>query len=56
MIETESQAVLTEHDFQDGIERWQKRCERCIHVEGDYFEDDGGQMATSVPEIMDGSL
>jgi hypothetical protein len=42
---TESQAVLnslTEHDFQDAFKKWQKRWERCIHVEGGYFEGDGG--------------
>jgi hypothetical protein len=34
---------LTEHDFQDGFKKWQKRCERCIREERDYFEADGGQ-------------
>jgi hypothetical protein len=40
MIETESQAVLntlTEHDFQDAFRKWQKRRERCIRAERDYF-------------------
>jgi hypothetical protein len=46
VIEAESQAVLnilTEHDFQDAFRKWQKRWERCIRVEGNYFEGDGGQ-------------
>jgi hypothetical protein len=58
LIEAESQAVLntlTEHDFQDAFKKWQKRWERCIHAEWDYFEGDGGQMAPPVPEIMDTS-
>jgi hypothetical protein len=45
MIEAELQAVLntlTEHDFQDAFERWQK-CWKCIRAEGEYFEGDGGQ-------------
>jgi hypothetical protein len=46
MIKAESQAVLnilTEHDFQDAFKTWQKHSEWCIHVEGDYFEGNGGQ-------------
>jgi hypothetical protein len=46
VIKAESQTVLntlTEHDFQDAFKKWQKRWERCIHMEGDYFEGDGGQ-------------
>jgi hypothetical protein len=46
MIEAESQAglnTLTEHDFQDALKKWQKRWERCIRAEGDYFEVDDGQ-------------
>jgi hypothetical protein len=45
VTETESQALLntlTDHDFQDAFKKWQKRWEWCIHVEGDYFEGDGG--------------
>jgi hypothetical protein len=34
---------LTEYDFQDAFKKWQKRWERCIRTEGDYFEGDGGQ-------------
>jgi hypothetical protein len=48
VMETESQAVLntlTEHDFQDAFKKFQKRWERCIRAEGDYFEGDGGQYA-----------
>jgi hypothetical protein len=40
VIEAESQTVLntlTEHDFQDAFTKWQKRWERCIRTEGDYF-------------------
>jgi hypothetical protein len=46
VIETESQAVLntvTENIFHDAFKKWQKCCEQCIHVEGDYFKGDGGQ-------------
>jgi hypothetical protein len=46
MIAAESQAVLntlTEHDFQDAFTKRQKRWERCIRAEGDYFEGHGGQ-------------
>jgi hypothetical protein len=35
--------TLTEHDFQNAFTKWQKRWERCIRVEGDYCECDGGQ-------------
>jgi hypothetical protein len=46
MIKVESQAVLntlTDHSFQDPFKKWHKSWERCIHVEGDYSEGDGGQ-------------
>jgi hypothetical protein len=46
VMEAESQAVLNvlkEDDFQDAFEEWQKRWERCIPAEGDYFEGGGGQ-------------
>jgi hypothetical protein len=46
VMETESQAVLnslTEHDFQGAFTKRQKRWERFIGAEGDYFEGDGGQ-------------
>jgi hypothetical protein len=31
----------TEHDFHIAFKKWQKRWERCICTEGDYFEGDG---------------
>jgi hypothetical protein len=34
--------TLTELDFQDAFKKWQKCWERCIHVEGYYYEDDDG--------------
>jgi hypothetical protein len=46
VIEVESYSVLntlTEQNFQAGLKKWQKRWKRCIRVEGDYFEGDGGQ-------------
>jgi hypothetical protein len=46
VIEAESQAVLntlTEHNFQDAFQKWQKRWEQCICAEGDYFQSDGSQ-------------
>jgi hypothetical protein len=45
VIEAESQAVLnslTEHDFQDAFKKRQKRWDRCVRADGDYFEGDGG--------------
>jgi hypothetical protein len=45
VIEAQSQEVLntlTEHGFKDAVKEWQKRWERCICVEGNYFEDVGG--------------
>jgi hypothetical protein len=45
VVEAELQAVLnalTEHKFEDALTKLQKRCERYIHAEGDYFEGDGG--------------
>jgi hypothetical protein len=50
VTETESQVELntvTEHDFHDAYIKWQKRWERRMRVEGDYFEGDGGQKEQS---------
>jgi hypothetical protein len=49
--------TFTEHDFQEALKKLQKRQERCICMEADYFKGDGGQlifdqMAAPVPEIM----
>jgi hypothetical protein len=44
-IQTESQKVLktlTQKDFQDSFRSWQKRWDRCVRFQGDYFEGDGG--------------
>jgi hypothetical protein len=35
--------TLTEHNFQDAFKNWQKRRERHMRAEADYFESDGGQ-------------
>jgi hypothetical protein len=35
--------TLTEHYFQDAFKKWQKRWERFIHMEGDYFKCEGDQ-------------
>jgi hypothetical protein len=46
LIEAKSHAVLnalTEEDFQDAFKKCQKLWESCVHAEGFYFEDDGGQ-------------
>jgi hypothetical protein len=43
-IQAESQEVLntlTLENFQACMESWIKRWDRCIHVQGDYFEEDG---------------
>jgi hypothetical protein len=45
-IEAESQVMLntlTEHDFQCAFKKWQKHCEWCVRIEGNYFEGDGVQ-------------
>jgi hypothetical protein len=44
VIEAELQAVLnilTEHDFQDGFKKWQKRWEWYIQVGGNFFKGRG---------------
>jgi hypothetical protein len=41
VIEAESQVVmntLTEPDFQDGFQKWQKHWEKCIDAEEEYFK------------------
>jgi hypothetical protein len=46
VIEAEAQAVLstlTEHNVEVAFNKWQKRWERCICAEGNYFGSDGGQ-------------
>jgi hypothetical protein len=46
VAEAESQVVLntlTEHNFQDAFKNWQMHWDWCTHVEGDYFQGDGGQ-------------
>jgi hypothetical protein len=43
--EAESQVllnILTENDFQDASENWQKRWEQCICMEEDYIKADNG--------------
>ncbi|PNF18540.1 hypothetical protein B7P43_G08515 [Cryptotermes secundus] len=45
-IQAEMQTVLntlTKKDFQDAFEKWQKRCDRCMRSQGDYFEGDGAE-------------
>jgi hypothetical protein len=45
-IQRESHAILDsirENDFHGAFEAWKKRCDLCIHSEGDYFEGDGSQ-------------
>ena len=44
-IQAESQKVLntlTQKDFQDSFQSWQKRSDRCVRSQGDHFEGDGG--------------
>jgi hypothetical protein len=50
LIEAESQAMLntlTEHIFQYAFKKGQKRWERGILIEGDYFEGSCGQQTHS---------
>jgi len=35
--------TLTEKDFQEAFQKWRRRWDRCLHVEGNYFEGDGGR-------------
>ncbi|PNF43266.1 hypothetical protein B7P43_G14892 [Cryptotermes secundus] len=45
-IQGETQTVLntlTKKDFQDASEKWQKRWDRCMRSQGDYFEGDGAE-------------
>jgi hypothetical protein len=35
--------MLTQNDFQKCFRSWKSRWDRCIKVEGDYFEGDGGE-------------
>jgi hypothetical protein len=45
-IQAETQTVrntLTKKDFQDAFQKWQKRLDRCVHSQGDYFEGDGAE-------------
>jgi hypothetical protein len=45
-IQAESQRVLdslTEKDFQETLQKWRIRCDRCLHARGNYFEGDGGR-------------
>ena len=44
-IRAESQEVidtLTFENFQGCMKSWETRWDRCIHVQGAYFEGDGG--------------
>jgi hypothetical protein len=45
-IQAESLRVLntvTEKDFQETFQKWRRRWDRCLHVEGNYFEGDGSR-------------
>jgi hypothetical protein len=46
VLKAELQVVLstiTEHDFQDAFEKWQKLWEQCTHAKGGYFKGKCGQ-------------
>jgi hypothetical protein len=45
-IQRESQSVLgklREQDFQLAFQQWQRRWDRCVTAQGDYFEGDAAQ-------------
>jgi len=45
-IQRESQNVLgrlREQDFQHAFQQWQRRWDRCVAAQGDYFEGDAAQ-------------
>jgi transposase len=47
-IQAESSRVhdtLTEKNFQEAFRKWKRRWDWCLHVEGNYFEGDGGRQA-----------
>ncbi|PNF21909.1 hypothetical protein B7P43_G03600 [Cryptotermes secundus] len=35
--------ILTKKDLQDAFEKWQKRWDRCMRSQGNYFEGDGAE-------------
>jgi len=39
VVMSELQAIL-EESFQECVEAWQRRLEKCIRAQGDYFESD----------------
>jgi primosomal protein N'' len=44
-IQAESQRMLdtvTEKDFQQALQKWRGRWDRCLHAGENYFEGDGG--------------
>jgi len=45
-IQAKSQRVLDtliEKDFQEAFQKWRRRWDQCLHVEGNYFKGDRGQ-------------
>ncbi|PNF22065.1 hypothetical protein B7P43_G09729 [Cryptotermes secundus] len=45
-IQAETQTALnalTKKDLQDAFKKWQKRWDRCMRSQGDYFEGDGAE-------------
>ncbi|PNF38765.1 hypothetical protein B7P43_G14029 [Cryptotermes secundus] len=45
-LQEETQTVLntlTNKHFQDEFEKWEKRWDRCMRFQGDYFEGDGAE-------------
>jgi hypothetical protein len=45
-IQWESQnalGTLREQDFQHTFQQWQRRWDRCVSAQGDYFEGDAAQ-------------
>jgi hypothetical protein len=33
--------TLTEKDYQEALQKWRRRWDRCLHAGGNYFEGDG---------------
>ena len=45
-IQAESVRVLdtlTEKDFQEALQKWKRRWDRCLHAGRNYFEGNGGR-------------
>ena len=33
-------SIITEEEFKKCFQKWQRRREKCVHLQGEYFEED----------------